>query len=78
MAENAVNNEENVNSQSSHRKSGPKHIYAREHKLYCYIRFGFCDIRNNQGLGSGAPNVNFRKISVRKTIWDLEVSEHLL
>ena len=26
----------------------------------------------------GAPNVNFRKISVRKTIWDLEFSEHLL
>ena len=27
---------------------------------------------------SGAPNVNFRKISVRKMIWDLEFSEHLL
>ena len=27
---------------------------------------------------SGAPNDNFRKISVRKTIWDLEFSEHLL
>ena len=27
---------------------------------------------------SGAPNGNFRKISVRKTIWDLEFSEHLL
>ena len=26
---------------------------------------------------SGAPNVNFRKISVRKTISDLEFSEHL-
>ena len=26
----------------------------------------------------GAPNVNFRKISVLKTIWDLEFSEHLL
>ena len=26
----------------------------------------------------GAPNVNFRKISVRKKIWDLEFSEHLL
>ena len=24
------------------------------------------------------PNVNFRKISLRKTIWDLELSEHLL
>ena len=27
---------------------------------------------------SGAPNVNFRKISVRKTICDLEFSEYLL
>ena len=27
---------------------------------------------------SGAPNDNFRKISVRKTIWDLEFSENLL
>ena len=27
---------------------------------------------------SEAPNVNFRKISVRKTIWDLEFSEHFL
>ena len=27
---------------------------------------------------SGAPNINFRKISVRETIWDLEFSEHLL
>ena len=30
------------------------------------------------GIDTGAPNVNFRKISVRKTIWDLEFSEHLL
>ena len=29
-------------------------------------------------INSGAPNVNFRKMSVRKTIWDLEFSEHLL
>ena len=27
-------------------------------------------------IGSEAPNVNFRKISVWKTIWDLEFSEH--
>ena len=27
---------------------------------------------------TGAPNDNVRKISVRKTIWDLELSEHLL
>ena len=26
---------------------------------------------------TGAPNVNLRKISVRKTIWDLEFSEHI-
>ena len=30
------------------------------------------------GQNSGAPNVNLRKISVGKTIWDLEFSEHLL
>ena len=29
-------------------------------------------------LKSGAPNVTFRKISVRKTIGDLEFSEHFL
>ena len=29
-------------------------------------------------LGRGEPKVDFRKISVRKTIWDLEFSEHLL
>ena len=29
-------------------------------------------------LPSGAPNVNLWKISVRKTIWDLEFSEHFL
>ena len=28
-------------------------------------------------MSSGAPNVNFRKIPVRKTICDLEFSEHL-
>ena len=33
---------------------------------------------NHAGHISGAPNVNFRKISVRKTIWYLEFSEHLL
>ena len=27
---------------------------------------------------SGAPNGNFRKISVQKAIWDLEFSERLL
>ena len=29
-------------------------------------------------VSSGAPNVNFREISVRKTISDLEFSKHLL
>ena len=29
-------------------------------------------------LGTRAPNDDFWKISVRKTIWDLEFSEHLL
>ena len=28
--------------------------------------------------GRGAPNVDFRKISVRKTIWDLEFSKDFL
>ena len=27
---------------------------------------------------AGAPTVNFRKIFVRKTIWDLGVSEHFV
>ena len=27
---------------------------------------------------TGAPNANFRKIPLRKTIWDLEFSEHFL
>ena len=31
---------------------------------------------NHGVIGSGAPNVNFWKIYVRKTIWDLEFSEH--
>ena len=33
---------------------------------------------STEPLLPGAPNDNFRKISVRKTIWDLEFSEHLL
>ena len=32
----------------------------------------------SQSVSTGAPNDNFWKISVRKTIWDLEFSEHLL
>ena len=27
---------------------------------------------------AGAPKVNFRKIAVRKSIWDLEFPEHFL
>ena len=41
------------------------------------IRQDVESIKNNQAK-SGAPNDNFRKISVRKTIWDLEFLEHLL
>ena len=41
------------------------------------IRQDVESIKNNQEK-SGAPNDNFQKISVRKTIWDLEFSEHLL
>ena len=40
------------------------------------IRQDVESIKNNQAK-SGAPNDNFQKISVRKTIWDLEFSEHL-
>ena len=36
------------------------------------------DIRHLEEEESGAPNVNFRKIFARKTIWDLDFSEHLL
>ena len=31
-----------------------------------------------KSLQTGAPNVNFRKISVPKKIWDLEFSENSL
>ena len=41
------------------------------------IRQDVESIKNNQAK-SGAPNDYFQKISVRKTIWDLEFSEHLL
>ena len=41
------------------------------------IRQDVESIKNNQAK-SGAPNHNFQKISVRKTIWDLEFLEHLL
>ena len=41
------------------------------------IRQDVESIKNNQAK-SGVPNDNFQKISVRKTIWDLEFSEHLL
>ena len=36
------------------------------------------EIAKTQFAGEHAPNVNFRKKSVRKTIWDLEFLEHLL
>ena len=43
------------------------------YELMCVLDYEFVVKR------SGAPNVNFRKISVRKTLWDLELfSEHLL
>ena len=47
-------------------------VYIDPEKLYCgtfVCQYGLC---------SGAPNDNFRKISVRKTIGDLQFSEHLL
>ena len=36
------------------------------------------DAQLKTSLPTGEPNDNFRKISVRKTIRDLEFSEHLL
>ena len=40
---------------------------------------GICHFKTTPRLGdySGAPNVNFRKITVRTTIWELELSKHL-
>ena len=38
--------------------------------LKLQISYGFCQL-------AGAPNDNFQQISVQKTIWDLEFSEHL-
>ena len=38
------------------------------------VRLSVCGI----AVAAGAPNVSFPKISVPKTIWDLEFSEHLL
>ena len=46
----------------------------RKNERYCEKNYKF----NVCMYVSGAPNVNFRKIFVRKTIWDLEFSEHLL
>ena len=42
----------------------------------CFILRGCFNMRIIER--TNAPNVNFRKISVRKTIWDPEFSEHLL
>ena len=47
-----------------------KKISIREYRLV----FSWA-AKHNQ---SGAPNDNFRKISVRKTIWDLDFSKFLL
>ena len=43
-------------------------------RLVVYSHYLFYTTR----IISGAPSVKFRKISVRKTIWDLEFLEHLL
>ena len=39
---------------------------------------GILIIACSRSQSTGAPNDNFRKISVRKTIGDLEFSEHVL
>ena len=64
-----------------------RHLYLIFYSFtFCCVLMLFicCQFKKNvcfHRIGSkktGAPNVNFRKISVRKTIWDLEFSEHLL
>ena len=43
------------------------------------LKVGYCAMSSSPSKDRpGAPNVNFRKISVRKTILDLEFSEYLL
>ena len=49
-------------------------LIERSESEYMFVSFKEVVKEND----SGAPNVNFRKISVRKTFWDLEFSEHLL
>ena len=49
-------------------------------RLICLLLTLLCRdlVTNLAESQSGAPNVNFRKMSVWKAIWDLEFSEHLL
>jgi len=57
------------------------HYPLLRNNLSCRPRRTYCCFANNEtaaGRWSGAPDVNFRKISARKTIWDLEFSELLL
>ena len=50
-----------------------------EHLSDIWISSDFADEGQDSFASlSGAPNNNFQKISVRKTIWHLEFSEHLL
>ena len=49
--------------------------FERE-KLNQFVESGAFAAINS--YNAGTTNVNFRKISVRKMIWDLEFSEHLL
>ena len=57
---------------------GLLHIIARNSKGIMAAVDGALKWSKGNDLKSGAPNDNFRKISVRKTIWGLEFSEHLL
>ena len=50
---------------------GSFYLKAKQNKTKHFKSWSF-----NEFL-AGAPNVNFRRISVRKTIWGLEFSEHL-
>ena len=65
-------------------KSEQKHAYATQvssikcdnQEVFWTFHVLLMQISGNKEIYKKVCNVNFRKISVRKTIWDLEFSEH--
>ena len=61
------------------RQNCDSYIQWENQEVIPYIVCGFTHLAcwrvSHDRIVSWAPNVNFRKISVRKTIWDLEFSE---